>query len=64
MFAVIITLCASAAMNDCQVFSFGSLATRAQCEALADVHREVLGRDENNNYRIDCEPVEGDFYAH
>jgi len=56
MFAIIITLCASAAMNDCQVYSLGSAPTLKQCQAVAQIHRDVLGPA--NNYRLECEPTE------
>lgn len=34
MFAIIITLCASAAMDDCQVYSLGTVETMASAKPL------------------------------
>lgn len=56
MFAIIITLCASAAMDDCQVYSLGTMKTEQQCEALAEIHRDVLGPE--TNYRLECQVIE------
>lgn len=56
MFAIIITLCASAAMDDCQVYSLGHTATMQQCEAAAGIHREVLGPQ--TNYRLECQQIQ------
>lgn len=56
MFAIIITLCASAAMDDCQVYSLGQAETLKQCNAVAEIHREVLGPE--SNYRLECQAVE------
>jgi len=56
MFAIIITLCASAAMDDCQVYSLGNVETMAQCKTVAGIHGTVLGPA--TNYRLECQPTE------
>lgn len=52
MLAIIITLCASAAMDDCQVYSLGTVETMAQCETVAGIHSDILGPA--TNYRLEC----------
>lgn len=59
MFFLIITLCISSAMNDCQVESTGHFYTLRQCEVMEDIHRQVLGSEKDNNYRLECEYWEG-----
>ena len=56
MFAIIITLCASAAMDDCQVYSLGTVETMAQCETVSGIHGDVLGPA--TNYRLECRSTE------
>lgn len=60
MFIAIITLCTSAAMTDCEVYSLSKTETKAQCEHVAQAYREVLGINKKSNYRIECEPVTGE----
>lgn len=54
MILLIATLCASAAMDDCQVNKLGQFETPAQCEALAAIHRQILGEGPDQNYRLEC----------
>jgi hypothetical protein len=54
MFFLILTVCASAAMDDCQVYSVQKLRTEKQCEVMAGIHRQVLGDGPDNNYRLEC----------
>lgn len=58
MFALILTVCATAAMDDCQVYNTGRFATEHQCLAMASLQRDVLG--EATNYRIQCEREESE----
>lgn len=58
MFFLIMTVCATAAMDDCQVYAVNQHQSAQQCEAVADVYRQVLGGELENNYRISCEAGE------
>lgn len=53
MFYLILTLCTTAAMDDCEVRSLNKTATESQCMTVADVYRRTLGPE--RNYRIECE---------
>lgn len=55
MIALIVTLCTSAAMTDCTVYSLGNFKTTQQCRAVADIHRDVLGEGPKQNYRLECQ---------
>lgn len=55
MFALILTVCATAAMDDCKVYSSGNFPTEHQCKAMASIQRDILGPE--INYRLECEPV-------
>lgn len=54
MIFLILTVCTTAAMNDCQVYRLGSHESTQQCEAVADINRDILGRDGDLNYRLEC----------
>lgn len=56
MIMLVLTLCTSAAMDDCKVTTLGQTQTVKQCETVAEIHRKVLGPEEN--YRLRCEPKE------
>ena len=53
---LLIWLCTSAAMDDCQVHPLSKPVPAQQCEVMARVYDETLKRDEN--YRLVCEAVE------
>ncbi len=55
MFLLIMTVCATAAMDDCQVYAVNQHQSAQQCETVADVYRQVLGGEAGNNYRIECQ---------
>lgn len=59
MFFLILTFCTSAAMDDCQVESFGPHENLRQCQVMMDVQRQVLGGERENNYRLVCEYWDG-----
>lgn len=54
MIFLILTLCSNAAFDDCQVHQLGHTQTVQQCEAVADIYRDTLGRDGDLNYRLEC----------
>ncbi len=54
MFLLIVTLCTSSAMADCQEYTTGRFPTQQQCLAMAGLQRDLLG--EAANYSIKCEP--------
>lgn len=54
MFLLIVTLCASSAMTDCQEYTTARLPTQQQCLAMAGLQRDILGKA--YNYRIECKP--------
>ena len=54
MFFLILTACATAAMDDCQVYSVSRHQTEAQCMVVADVYRRTLGDGPDKSYRIEC----------
>lgn len=56
MIFLLITLCTSPAMDDCQVHLLGRFPTAQQCEAVSQVHRAVLGKGPDQNYRLECQP--------
>lgn len=56
MTILLIWLCTSAAMDDCQVHPLSKPVPAQQCEVMARVYDETLKRDEN--YRLVCEAVE------
>lgn len=58
MIILIATLCASAAMTDCTVYSAGTFETLQQCQTVAQVHTEVLGTGPDQNYRLECQAEE------
>lgn len=53
MIFLILTVCASAEFNDFQVYQLGRTETVQQCEAVADIYRDTLGRDGDLNYRLE-----------
>lgn len=53
---LLIWLCASAAMDSCEVHALSQPVTQQQCEALSDVYAEVLGQAEN--YLLICEDAQ------
>jgi hypothetical protein len=55
MFALIITVCTSAMMDECTLYSLGRLPTEQQCHAVESIHRDVLGPE--HNYRLECQAV-------
>lgn len=58
MFFLIATLCASASMTDCTVYSMGTFETMQQCEVVKQVHHQVLGTGPDQNYRLECQAEE------
>lgn len=54
MIFLILTLCTSAAMDDCRVVKVGQYPAQRQCEQVAAVHRQVLGAGPKQNYRLEC----------
>ena len=54
MIFLILTVCTTAALDDCQVYQLGRTETAQQCEAVADIYRDTLGRDGDLNYRLEC----------
>lgn len=54
MKVLIIWLCASAAMDDCQVHRVGEPMPPAQCETTKEVYANTLGTGAEQNYRIEC----------
>lgn len=52
MILLIVTLCTSASMTDCEVHQLGQVKTKAACETAADIYRQVLEPAEN--YRLEC----------
>lgn len=57
MFLLMITICATAAMDNCQVHRVGKpVATIAICERSKKDTILVLGTGPDQNYRLDCVP--------
>lgn len=54
MIFLMLTFCSSIALDDCQVYRLGTFPTPQQCEAVADIYRDTLGRDGDLNYRLEC----------
>lgn len=54
MILLLITLCTSATMDDCQVHQLGQFPTEKRCEAVASIHRAVLTEGAEQNYRLEC----------
>lgn len=60
MIFLILTVCTTAALDDCQVYRIdqihrlGRTESVQQCEAVADIYRDTLGRDGDLNYRLEC----------
>lgn len=52
MILLIVTLCASASMTDCEVHRFGQYKTPQACETAVGIYRQVLEPAEN--YRMEC----------
>lgn len=51
MFYLILTVCTTAAMDDCEVYTVNQHPTEQRCEVLADVYRQTLG---DGHYRLEC----------
>lgn len=60
MFFLILTLCTTAAMDDCQVYAVNEHPTEKQCVRVADIYRQTLGEGPDSNYRLECEVQETD----
>lgn len=54
MIILLITLCTSPSMDDCQVHQIGSYQNKRQCEVVASIQRDVLGTGPDQNYRLQC----------
>lgn len=54
MIFLILTVCTTAALDDCQVYQLVRTERVQQCEAVADIYRDTLGRDGDLNYRLEC----------
>lgn len=52
---LLIWLCASAAMDDCQVRRIGKPMPPTQCETTKEVYVQTLGTGPEQNYRIECQ---------
>lgn len=52
---LIIWFCASAAMDDCQVYPISQPQPSAQCEAAKVEKTNVLGTGPEQNYRLECQ---------
>ena len=52
---LIIWLCATAAMDDCQVQRVGEPLPATQCETMKKVYAQTLGTGPEQNYRIECQ---------
>ena len=51
MFYLILTLCTTAAMDECQVYAVNQHPNEQRCEVLAGVYRQTLG---DGHYRLEC----------
>jgi hypothetical protein len=54
MIFLILTFCTTAALDDCEVHQLGRTESVQQCEAVADIYRDTLGREGDLNYRLEC----------
>ncbi len=52
MIVLLLTLCTSAAMDDCEVFPLVQTKTEHHCQRIAETYREILGPE--TNYRMEC----------
>lgn len=52
MIILLLTLCTSAAMDDCEVSPMVQTKTEHHCQRIADTYREILGPE--INYRMEC----------
>lgn len=55
MILLIATICAAAMAEPCEYHRLGQFKTMAQCETVAQVHRQVLGHADN--YKLECKPT-------
>lgn len=51
MFSVMLLVCASASMEQCEIHELGKTETYQGCQVVLDIHRRVLG---DGHYRLDC----------
>jgi len=58
MILLMITVCATAAMDDCWVSRLGEFETPIACTMAKQRAEIVLGRGPDQNYRLDCEEGE------
>lgn len=54
MFFLILTLCATPDMADCETKSVQKLANLKQCEVMSEIYSQILGDGPNRNYRLEC----------
>lgn len=54
MIFLLITLCTSPAMDDCQVMTMGQFKDKFACEVAIGRAEEVLGTGPEQNYRMEC----------
>lgn len=54
MFILLITVCASVAMDDCQVQQMGHFRDALACQVAYQRAEIVLGRGPDQNYRLEC----------
>lgn len=52
MIFLLLTLCTSSAMDDCEVSQLVQTKTEHHCQRIADTYREILGPE--TNYRMEC----------
>lgn len=52
MIVLLLTLCTSSAMDDCEVSQLVQTKTEHHCQRIADTYREILGPE--TNYRMEC----------
>lgn len=55
MKVLLIWLCTTVAMDDCQVRRVGEPMPPAQCETTKEVYASVLGTGPEQNYRLECQ---------
>lgn len=54
MIFLLITLCTSPSMDDCQVTTMGKYKDAFACEVAIGRAEEVLGTGPEQNYRLEC----------
>lgn len=51
-------ICASAAMDDCRASPISKPVPHERCEDLKKLNAAILGTGPEQNYRLDCDPVD------